>query len=325
MYEGKGYQDADAEAMHPLLHLLATTKPRPAIAPGQRVRMNVVPMFVGTFLPWGVFIFCCGLSSFWLNYMRPALVSGLICAVFLFWLAWMVAAIMARLREPDPTWFTYMAVAVGVAAISGTTCGQMNFTTFARPFYLVNDLKVASDVDTSHTPARNVMDAGIVHFKAGSHFDQHKSWHFKNDHLYCVAPVVSRGPEPAVHDYWIVGKDCCSMLASDFRCGAWGSTRASGGIRVVDDVDLANYRLAVQQAASLYELQASNPVFLTWSADPVVELSSWSQIAMKNYLTQVATALVFCVFFMCMATVKFAWLGRVPSHGVLGLDPYGYY
>lgn len=327
MYEGGGRQD-DRVAMEPLLREKAQ-KLRSVFAPGHRIRMNIVPMFVGTFLPWGVFIFCCGLSTFWLNYMQPKLVTGLIGAVFLFWIVWMFAAIWARFREPDPTWFTYMAIAVGVAAITGTACGGTNFSTFSQPFYQINDLKVASNVDASTTPSRNVMDAGIVHFAAGNHFDVLRSWHFKNDNLYCVAPVVSGGANTAFYNYWVVGKDCCSLAASDFRCGAWGSTKANSGIRVMNDNDLANYRLAVQQAVSLYGLQAPSPVFLTWSTDPTLEVASWNQQVFKNYLTQVATALVFCVFFVCMATIRFAWLGRASSayatdlyHGDVAQDPY---
>jgi len=324
------YDDRQQHEVQPLL-MEKEQKLRSVFAPGNRIRMNIVPMFVATFLPWGVFILCCGLSSFWLNYVSPNVVTGIICAVLLFWIAWLFAAVWARFKDPDPTWFTYMAVAVGVAAIAGTACGETNFSTFSQPYYQVSDLKVANNVEPSVTPSRNVMDAGIVNFAPGSHFDVLRSWHFMNDDLYCVAPVISTGAgvsTPAFYDYWVVGKNCCSVGASDFRCGAWGSAKASSGIRVVSDSDLSNYRLAVQQAASLYSIQTPNPIFLTWSTDPTLEVASWNQQVFKNYLTQVTTALVFCVFFMCMATVRFAWLGRSASAYAADLyngpveDPY---
>lgn len=307
------YDDHQQAEVQPLLNMEKAQKLRSVFVPGHRIRMNIVPMFVATFLPWGVFILCCGLSSFWLNYVSPTLVTGIIGAVFLFWILWLFAAIWARLKEPDPTWFTYMAVAVGVAAIAGTIIGKANFSTFSEPYYQVNDLKTADNVDASVTPSRNVMDAGIVNFVPGSNFDVLRSWHFMNGNTYCVAPVISTGvgvSMPAFYDYWVVGTNCCSVGASDFRCGAWGSAKASSGIRVVSDSALTNYRLAVQQAASLYSLQTPNPIFLTWSENPELEVASWNQQVFKNYLTQVATALVFSVFFMSMATVRFAWLGR---------------
>ena len=59
--------------------------------------------------------------------MYPTLVTCFICAVLLLWLASIAMAIWARFRGPDPTWFTYMAMAVGVAAITGSACGETNF------------------------------------------------------------------------------------------------------------------------------------------------------------------------------------------------------
>jgi succinate dehydrogenase hydrophobic anchor subunit len=283
--------------------------------------MNIVPMFVGTFLPWGIFVFCCGLASFWLNYVHPRVVDVLIGVVFVFWLLLVSRAYWARTRDPDPTWFSYMALAVGIAAIAGTLCGEMNFTVFSQPYYQVKDLKVVDGVDASVTPARNMLDAGIVTFVKGNHFDVLRSWHFKNGVTYCVAPMVSPGAMPTEYNFWVVGKDCCSLAASDFRCGAWGNDKAHSGIRVVRDDDLASYKLAVMQAQSLYDIEAPSPIFLTLASDPSLEVSSWNQQVFKNYMTQVGTALVCCFFFVCMATVRFAWIGRSPSAYVSGPSP----
>eukprot|EP00439_Symbiodinium_sp_Y106_P075243 s846_g14.t2 len=77
-----------------------------------------------------------------------------------------------------------------------------------------------------------------------------------------VAPIVGPGvstPLRQTYDFWAIGKDCCSVGASDFRCGSWGSTQAHTGLREVNEADLEYYRLAVQQAASLYDIMALGP------------------------------------------------------------------
>lgn len=287
-------------------------KPRSVFTPGARIKMNIVPMFLGIFIPWGVFMLCCGVTSFELNYSNPSAVRGILALVFAIWAAAVVAAVWTRHRNPDPTWVTYMALAVGIAAVAGTICGEVSFSTYSVHYYRVHDLRVVSDVDASFTPGKNLLDAGIVHFAPGNHFDDLRSWHFRYDTTWCVAPVITNRTVPLAgsYDFWIVGKDCCSHDASDFRCGAWGSSHASGGVRVVDDDDLARYRLAVQQAQSLYGITSTNPVFLTWSADPASDVSIWAHQAYQRYLEQVAFALVCCVFSMCVAAVKFAFLGR---------------
>jgi len=295
-------------------HLLSdrVQKPRSVLAPGARIKMNVVPMFLGVFIPWGTYIFCCGLTSFSLNYSNPSLVRGLLALVFAVWVGAILAAVWARHRNPDPTWVTYLALVVGIAAIAGTMCGEVSFSTLSGHYYRIRDLKVVSDVDASFTPGKNLLDAGIVHFAPGNHFDDLRTWHFKYGSTWCVAPLVTNRTAPLAgsYDFWIVGKDCCSHEASDFRCGAWYSARAPTGVRVVDDDDLAMYRLAVQQAQSLYDITAANPVFLTWHDDPEAEVSSWSMRAYKRYLEQVWFALACSFFAMCMATVRFSFLGR---------------
>jgi len=207
-----------------------------------------------------------------------------------------------------------MALAVGIAAIAGTICGEVNFSTHSAHYYKIKDLRSVSDVDASFTPGKNVLDAGIIRFAPGNHFDDLRTWHFKFGTTWCVAPIITNRTAPLAgsYDIWVVGKDCCSHDASDFRCGAWGSAQASGGVRVVDDEDLARYRLAAQQAQSLY-ITASHPVFFTWETDPEMEVSGWARQAFDRFLQQVGFALLCSFFLVCMATVRFSFLGRGAS------------
>ena len=55
MYHARSQYDGDRGAMQPLV-MEEAQKMRSAFVPGHRIKMNIVPMFVGIFLPWGVFI-----------------------------------------------------------------------------------------------------------------------------------------------------------------------------------------------------------------------------------------------------------------------------
>merc|ERR1719387_2288097 len=106
-------EDADKLAMSPLLKDRLYTQ-RSVFSPGHRLRMNILPMFLNIFVPWGVFIFVLGLRSFWVFYTQPGLGAfGFILAIC-FWLVSVLAAYGARRNYPEPTWFTYFAIMCGV-------------------------------------------------------------------------------------------------------------------------------------------------------------------------------------------------------------------
>jgi len=282
---------------------------------GHRIRMNVVPMFLNVFVPWGVFILCCGLSSFWVMYAHPRIAWGLIGFMYALCVLMIAVAFWARRFEPDPTWFTYAALAVLVMAIGGTVAGQANFKNFSEPYFKIHDLKVIREIDASYTPGKNVMDGGIFMFGSGNGLDETRSWHFTFKHTYCVAPIITNTTAPLSqsYDFWAVGKDCCSTSSSDFRCGSWGLAGKGGGIRMLSGGDMKYYKLAVQQAESLYNINAPNPILLTWSSSPDLEVSSWNQQVFKNYMMMVAVALVASLFFMTLATCSYAFIGRSKS------------
>lgn len=293
---------------------------RSVFVPGHRIRMNVVPMFLNVFVPWGVFVFCSGISSFWLMYAHPGVAWSLLSIVFIIW-AWMsVMALWARRFEPDPTWFTYAAAVIFLMALSGTMAGLQNFNHFSRAYFEIKTLKVLDDIDANAIPGKNVLDAGIVGFRKGNHLDGNRAWHFKWKTTYCIAPIITNGTAPPnkAYDFWAVGKDCCSISSSDFRCGAWSYNGAPGGIRVISQGDMKYYNLAVQQAESLYNITASNPIFLEWSSHPALEVESWNQQVFKNYLFMVVLALIICVFLMTFALCGYSFIGRTRS--VYGTD-----
>jgi len=314
-------QHRDNADQHPLL-AERLHRPRTVFAPGHKIVMNIIPMFLNVFVPWGCFILVAGLGSFFMMYSRPVLAWALIGMAVIFWLGTVAVAVWARMNSPSPQWFTYFALMVGIAVIAGIMIGQAIYSRYEFPFYSVRDLKVVGSIDAHRDRGQNVMDAGMFYFADGNHLDTTRSWHFKHKTLYCVAPVIGSMDVPAsqTFDFWAVGKDCCSMSSSDFRCGAFLNSLARGGIRLVDDDARPFYRLAVEQAESLYDIRAPHPIFFEWVADPLAEVNSWNSSGFKRYLTWVAFAFMFCLFSMCMATASFSWIGR--GRSVYDMDFY---
>jgi len=274
--------------------------------------MNILPMFLNLFVPWGTFTLVCGICSSGMMYSQPGIVWTVLLLLSLGWGVSLISAIKARKMNPEPTWFTYATITVGVALIAGTVCGSTLYNLYRRPFFQIRDLKVIQDLDAGREFGQNWMDAGILEFKQGSRLDRSMSWHFKHGALYCVAPIVmnTSKPETQSYDFWAVGQDCCSMGAADFRCGAWGQANARKAIRVIDDEAAPFYRLAVEQAETLYGIVASHPIFFRWSSNPEAEVAAWNREAFRSYAFMVCVAFVLSLFFLALAACRFAFLGR---------------
>jgi len=290
-------------------------KPRTVFSPGSRIKMNIVPMILNLFAPWGIFTLCCGLTSGWLMYSEPGLVVALSSLVLLGALASLYKAVQARKSDPEPTWYSYAALAIAVAAVTGLLCGYANYVSLAKPYFEIRDLKAAHQINARYERGQNMMDAGIIYFAHGNQLDGQKSWHFMHHTQYCVAPVTASygAPTTRSYDFWAVGEDCCSMSSSDFRCGEWSNAAARSGIRVLDDPALPFYRLAVQQAETLYGIQAAHPIFVRWSQDPLAEVNSWNAHAFRNYLFMLCFSFVVSLFFVVLASSKYAFVGRAES------------
>jgi len=292
-------------------------QPKNVFAPGHRIRMNIVPMFLMIFIPWGIFIFILGTQSFTLMYLRPFTAYMLLAFAILFWVACVLVAMNRRKWDPEPAWYSFFALMVGIAVLFGAYLGHYLYTTYSFPYYQVRDLKVIKGLDAGKEKGQNVMDAGMFYFAEGNKLDARRAWHFKQKTLYCVAPVIM-GDYPSVpqsqsFDFWAVGKDCCSVASSDFRCGDYNNPLARGGIRNMIDDDRAFYRLAVEQATSLYGIQSKNPIFFEWALDPAATVTGWNRLGFNRFMAYCAFFLVFFIFAMAMATCAFSFIGRAES------------
>jgi len=301
----------DNNDLHPLLKD-RLHRPRSVFSPGHRIRMNVLPMFLNLFLPWAMFIFVSSVLAFWMMYTKPALAYTLVGFAVFLWLVTLLVAVNRRKHDPEPAWYSYFAFMTGAAVISGILIGMFLFKNFSLRYFLVKDMKVIGHLDTNVEHGQNVLDAGIVYFAEGNQLDPTKSWHFMHGSVYCVAPILKGGATPATGsiDFWAVGKDCCSVSASDFRCGAYNNPAARSGIRILGESERAFYRLAVEQAETLYGVMATHPVFFEWSQDPLETVIHWKEMAYINYLLAVAVAFVVSLIGVSTASCKFAWIGR---------------
>lgn len=324
---GKGEQEADGY-MTPLLKKKLFEQ-RNVFSPGHRIRMNIVPMFLMTFVPWGIFIFMCGNCAFYVMYMRPFLGWSMVALGVAFWLVSILVALNRRKYDSEPGWYLFFAIMVGIAVFGGVERGTYIYDNYSFPFYQVKDLKVLTNVDPMKEKGQNVLDAGMFYFMNGSRMDAMRSWHFKQKTVYCVVPIVVQGtlhnenniPLTQSFDFWAVGKDCCSTAASDFRCGEYNNPLARGGIRNMDNEDRAYYRLAVEQASALYRINANTPIFFEWAADPVAVTNEWNSAGFRKYIAWVAWMFIFFAFAMAMASAKFSFMPRAES--VYGEEIHG--
>jgi len=296
-------------------------------APGKRIRMNLIPLILMLVLPWAAFILTCSISAFKPKYLYPEIVDATIVILVVIWLLSIPFAVWARWSFTEPTWYTYLAVVLGIGVIAGPPCGGFIFKNLMEPYYRVLDLKTIHKVDVGVERGDTMLDAGIVDFVKDNYLDEMRSWHFKHHTVYCVAPIVtsrSDGPKTGSYDFWAVGKDCCSTTSADFRCGAWGHPHGNKAIRATSDEDLPNYRLAVQQAETMYGVVSANPVFFKWSSDPEAEVKSWEEKGYRNFLFFAVSSLVASVLLLTIAAWRFAWLGRALSQSDLQAPPIRY-
>jgi len=313
------HQEA-CDATHPLVYNALHEK-RSIFNPYSRVKMNILPMFLVVFVPWGIFAGVAGVCGFSFMFYYPSIATGI---VGLFWLLWLVSigyAVWARIHEPEPMWYTFIAIMLGFAVVGGTCVGYSAYA-YSFKYHEVMDLKNITNFDAGAAESQDVMDGSIFHFDSTNHLDAQKSWHFKKGTLYCVVPIVGSDPTPDTQyfDFWAVGKDCCSETSSDFRCNDAQIPTTRTALRIMDETDQLHYRLATQQAQKLYRLLINEPIFFEWYQDVDSVVTGWSTSSVAVYTEALVFFFVVCLFCMTMAVVAFSYIGRTKS--VYDMDFY---
>mmetsp|Transcript_3441 Transcript_3441/g.8126 ORF Transcript_3441/g.8126 Transcript_3441/m.8126 type:complete len:300 (-) Transcript_3441:40-939(-) len=281
-----------------------------SFTPGQRKRLNVVAITINILAPWLVF---CGIFtalSFQLHYRSPTLawctaLAGLALSA--------VSAFLAhrtRMREQDPTWCTFAAMAYFLATALAATLGDMNYWYHMQPFYDIENINSYPDVSPARERGQQLMDAGRVYFEDGTALDTSKSMSFKNLDRYCVAPITSGDAPLSSYDFWAVGVNCCGGAKGEFRCGEYTNPRARAGLRLMRDDQRPFFRLAVQQAEAAYNIKATHPLFFYWMQDPVAETMSYKASGLSHALAAVAAHFVFNVLCVAGAALAFSRLAH---------------
>lgn len=286
----------------------------------QRQRMNLVAVCWCLFVPWITFCSVYAATSFQLHYTKP-------------WLCWLIVAIFScvalslaglayisirsKMRQNashEPTWFVFLFFTMTIAVVVGAVLGNLNFHSFMQRYYDYVNLNDYKSVDVGTTKGEQLMDGARVEFIKGTVLDLRKSMGFKNLNTYCVAPITTTTSddtrmELANYDFWAVGMDCCSGDMTDFHCGEFNNPKARGALRLMQDEERSFYRLAVQQAESLYHLKANHPLFFYWTEDPLKEMESWRDEGYK--------------FFFLGMLVHFCWQLLCVVLGIVGFSKMG--
>lgn len=197
---------------------------------------------------------------------------------------WLIGPVLWALRQPP---YFVLSSSLVWAMIIGQVYGNYLHYRFIAPHEDITALNTYPNVDPSLYQGQQLMDAGVIEFAEGSHLDISKSFGFKNEDTYCVAPIV--GPKTtgtmANYDFWAVGLNCCSGHAPDYHCGEFSNPRARKGLRLMRDDERNFFRLTVEEATAAFNIQAKHPVFLYWMENPKLEINAYEDVGISRYFT----------------------------------------
>lgn len=277
--------------------------------PAKRRRFNLITLCFNLFVPWFLFNSLFSLTSFKMRYDAPTVVWTLVlCSLSVVIIA-AVLGIRAKLRQLDPLWYYYTAFASLLAVLLAVGFGSLNFSYNMKPYFQISTLNMYTDVNVAQLKGSQLMDAGRIYFKRGTGIDMTRAMGFKSSEIYCAAPIVigaagsSGKPLLASYDFWAVGKNCCSGVSSDFRCGAYNVPTARAGLRLIREDERAFYRLAVQQAEAAYGIKATHPLFFEWVEDPAGEINHYQESGFQYFLVAIFGDLLFNIALVAVSIV----------------------
>jgi hypothetical protein len=274
--------------------------PASAFGPSRPRRINLGLLFVHLFTPWFLFCVLYSITSFRIHYKAPgyarlSLLVGVAIAA--------MQGILASRAKQQQSWYTYGAFSCAAATILAAIAGDLNFTYNMQPLYTIEDLNVYPSINPAQKKGAQLMDAGRIYFAKGTGLDMKRAMGFKNFELFCVAPIVHGSGKMASYDFWAVGKDCCSSVASDFRCGEFNNPQARAGLRLLSDDERPYYKLAVQQAEAAYGIKSTHPLFFHWMQDPMSATTDYHDAGVHYFFVGMMAHFAFNGF--CVAASVF--------------------
>lgn len=279
-----------------------------AAAGAAKMRAEFLLAVAGLFVPSAVFTVTAAMLSFQTHY-RHALMSWFIvllgfCLVVIFG-AIARSALQRRFLSGarDPTWSTFIFLTVAFGWLLGTVLGYLNYSLYMHPYYDVASLEMYPNVDPAKAAGLQFMDAGRIVFTKDSHLDFKLSYGFKNDQLYCVAPITSIEGYLASYDFWAVGIDCCNGTKPGFTCGEARNPAAHSAMRLLDDGNTQYYRLAIEQLQLLHGIQTIHPLFFEWTLDPITGVNNLQDVGFKNFLLGTLSFFALQLFLVMLVAV----------------------
>lgn len=284
---------------------------------------STVGVFACLFMPWVIFASVFLLTSEGAGAsINSPMVAGQEVAVQGSSLTWVILFLVlafgyAALRvwmnsgSPDAspsTWYWFLFVCSLIAWTLGYLIGQENFASNLMPYIAVTSMNNYTNVNPDVARGNQFMDAGRIYFAPGAQVDVSHSLGFRNVETFCVAPIVTTVNRTGPYDFWAVGTNCCSGHAADFACGDYAVTGAAG-LRVLSDDLIGFYRLAVQQTEAHYNITTDSPMFVSWVADPQVQIQVYKDSADKSLLVGIFTYLVVQILLTGAAAIAFPKLG----------------
>lgn len=286
--------------------------------PGRRRKLNAVALCLNIFVPWLLFCAVVFLLTIQLHHRAPTETWILVATITLLPTLALAQLAWATRKSYDPNWYKAALLLIVIASSLGVGLGQYNYLKLLRPFYELEQLQTYPHVDVSKTSGKHIQDAGRVYFASGTKIDGSRSWHFRDETVYCVAPIVGSDPNSTL-DFWAVGKDCCSEASPDFRCGEFQNPKARAGIRQLDDVfpERHFYRLAVRGSEAIFGVKAPNPLFFTWTQDPLQEMNAFRDKGWSRLMLAIQASFTLAVMMVALLACCFARLGRSEAKPLL--------
>lgn len=281
------------------------------IGAGNRRRMNLVAICANLFLPWFLFCWIFAFLSFNIHYSTPALAkASAVAGVGIIFIT-VFLGYRARKRGNDAMWFNFSTLAFLIAVPAAYVLGNLNFWWYMHPYYDIETLNTYPMVNPAFDKGQQLMDAGRAYFTGGTRLDRTKAVAFKNNNVYCAAPIVSGDSDDklSTYDFWAVGTNCCSGGKSEFHCGEYNNPNARAGLRFVRDADRPFLRLAVQSAEAAFNIKATHPIFFYWVQDPIAELNSYREDGFRFFLIGIYAHFFFNLICVTCAAMSFSTIG----------------
>mmetsp|Transcript_28925 Transcript_28925/g.56558 ORF Transcript_28925/g.56558 Transcript_28925/m.56558 type:complete len:359 (+) Transcript_28925:94-1170(+) len=261
----------------------------------KRLRLNSYALLMCILVPWGLFTGVSWAVSSSLRYTHSEASWFLVTCGFTialgFLLKWHLHRSWQRHAKDDgqvvgPNLFLLLGLSSLTACSLGVMVGDNIYTAYMRPYYDLTNLGVAADVNPDIVRSSSYLDAGRIVFTKGTHVQQSLALGFKDERVYCVAPIANgnatagsptplsgnrsgAAKAPVSYDFWAVGVDCCVPVPpASFWCGgAAYDTEAHSATRWMSDDERPLFQLAIQQAEVEYGIKAKHPLLLSWTRD----------------------------------------------------------